>query len=153
MYFISPFFSLSSQRGEDGERRRKQKTFDFGHAELPRYTAIDAVGWVGPLLISPIFLSPELNFFKSICLTFRLNSVMKICRLLAIPDACSTLVPHSHSILMTVETMFSCRALLQFCSCRSAEGSILSSLQGQSTLQPLEQQLIPSCTSVATESC
>lgn len=34
----------SSQRGEDGERRRKQKTFDFGQAELPRYTAMDAVG-------------------------------------------------------------------------------------------------------------
>lgn len=52
-YFISPFFSFSSQREEDGERRRKQKTFDFGQAELPRYTAMDAVGWVGLLLISP----------------------------------------------------------------------------------------------------
>lgn len=45
-YFICPVFSLSSQREEDGERRRKQKTFDFGQAELPRYTAIDAVSWV-----------------------------------------------------------------------------------------------------------
>ncbi|XP_029020348.1 death ligand signal enhancer isoform X2 [Betta splendens] len=35
----------SSQKEEDGERRRKQKTFQFGHAELPRYTALDAVGW------------------------------------------------------------------------------------------------------------
>lgn len=52
-YFISPFFSFSSQREEDGERRRKQKTFDFGQAELPRYTAMDAVGLVGLLLISP----------------------------------------------------------------------------------------------------
>lgn len=52
-YIISPFFSFSSQREEDGERRKKQKTFDFGQAKLPRYTAMDAVGWVGLLLISP----------------------------------------------------------------------------------------------------
>ncbi|XP_076021118.1 death ligand signal enhancer [Genypterus blacodes] len=35
----------SSQKGEDGERRRKQRTSQFGYAELPRYTALDAVGW------------------------------------------------------------------------------------------------------------
>ncbi|XP_029972630.1 death ligand signal enhancer [Salarias fasciatus] len=35
----------SSQKEEDGERRRKQRTFQFGYAELPRYTALDAVGW------------------------------------------------------------------------------------------------------------
>ncbi|XP_026187101.1 death ligand signal enhancer isoform X2 [Mastacembelus armatus] len=34
----------SSQREEDGERRKKQRTFQFGCAELPRYTALDAVG-------------------------------------------------------------------------------------------------------------
>ncbi|KAM9357474.1 death ligand signal enhancer isoform 2-T2 [Symphorus nematophorus] len=36
---------ISSQREEDGERRKKQRTFQFGYAELPRYTALDAVGW------------------------------------------------------------------------------------------------------------
>lgn len=35
----------SSQRGEDGEGRKKHRTFQFGFAELPRYTALDAVGW------------------------------------------------------------------------------------------------------------
>ncbi|CAN9514975.1 unnamed protein product [Ophioblennius macclurei] len=35
----------SSQKEEDGERRRKQRTFQFGYAELPRYSALDAVGW------------------------------------------------------------------------------------------------------------
>ncbi|KAM3613383.1 uncharacterized protein V6R79_025147 [Siganus canaliculatus] len=35
----------SSQKEEDGERRRKQRTFQFGYTELPRYTALDAVGW------------------------------------------------------------------------------------------------------------
>ncbi|XP_073343732.1 death ligand signal enhancer [Pagrus major] len=34
----------SSQKEEDGERRKKQRTFQFGYAELPRYTALDAVG-------------------------------------------------------------------------------------------------------------
>ncbi|XP_035525411.1 death ligand signal enhancer isoform X2 [Morone saxatilis] len=36
---------ISSQKEEDGERRKKQRTFQFGYAELPRYTALDAVGW------------------------------------------------------------------------------------------------------------
>ncbi|KAM6953319.1 death ligand signal enhancer [Aplochiton taeniatus] len=35
----------SSQRGEDGERRQKRKTSQFCYAGLPRYTALDAVGW------------------------------------------------------------------------------------------------------------
>ncbi|XP_061581216.1 death ligand signal enhancer isoform X2 [Cololabis saira] len=35
----------SSQKEGDGERKRKQRTFQFGYAELPRYTALDAVGW------------------------------------------------------------------------------------------------------------
>lgn len=35
----------SSQKEEDGEQRRKQRTFQFDYAELPRYTALDAVGW------------------------------------------------------------------------------------------------------------
>ncbi|XP_047441811.1 death ligand signal enhancer isoform X2 [Mugil cephalus] len=36
----------SSQKEEDGERKRgRQRTFQFGHADLPRYTALDAVGW------------------------------------------------------------------------------------------------------------
>ncbi|XP_038152480.1 death ligand signal enhancer [Cyprinodon tularosa] len=30
---------------DDGERRKKEKRFQFGHAELPGYTALDAVGW------------------------------------------------------------------------------------------------------------
>ncbi|KAM4586926.1 death ligand signal enhancer [Fundulus diaphanus] len=30
---------------EDGERRKKERTFQFGYAELPSYTALDAVGW------------------------------------------------------------------------------------------------------------
>ncbi|XP_037636783.1 LOW QUALITY PROTEIN: death ligand signal enhancer [Sebastes umbrosus] len=34
----------SSWKEEDGERRKKQRTFQFGYAELPRYTALDAVG-------------------------------------------------------------------------------------------------------------
>ncbi|KAM8733786.1 death ligand signal enhancer [Acanthopagrus schlegelii] len=34
----------SSQKEEDGDRRKKQRTFQFEHAELPRYTALDAVG-------------------------------------------------------------------------------------------------------------
>lgn len=68
-YFICPF-SLSSQREEDGERRRKQKTFDFGQAELPRYTAIDAVSWVCLVIwlrIHNVFhnLSPKLKV--SVC--------------------------------------------------------------------------------------
>lgn len=36
---------ISSQKEEDGDRRRKQRTSQFGYAELPRYTALDAVGW------------------------------------------------------------------------------------------------------------
>ncbi|XP_029298285.1 death ligand signal enhancer isoform X2 [Cottoperca gobio] len=36
---------ISSQKDEDGERRKKQRTFQFGYAELPRYTVLDAVGW------------------------------------------------------------------------------------------------------------
>ncbi|KAK7922763.1 hypothetical protein WMY93_009665 [Mugilogobius chulae] len=37
----------SSQREEDGERRRRkqQRTSHFAFADLPRYTALDAVGW------------------------------------------------------------------------------------------------------------
>ncbi|CAJ1058503.1 death ligand signal enhancer isoform X2 [Xyrichtys novacula] len=35
----------SSQKQEDGERRKKQRTFRFNYTELPRYTALDAVGW------------------------------------------------------------------------------------------------------------
>ncbi|XP_040904946.1 death ligand signal enhancer isoform X2 [Toxotes jaculatrix] len=35
----------SSQKEKDGERRKKQKTFQFGYAELPHYTVLDAVGW------------------------------------------------------------------------------------------------------------
>lgn len=30
---------------DDGERRKKERTFQFGYAELPSYTALDAVGW------------------------------------------------------------------------------------------------------------
>uniref|UniRef100_A0A1A7Y209 KIAA0141 n=1 Tax=Iconisemion striatum TaxID=60296 RepID=A0A1A7Y209_9TELE len=30
---------------DDGDRRNKQKTFQFGFTTLPRYTALDAVGW------------------------------------------------------------------------------------------------------------
>lgn len=35
----------SSQREEDGEKRRKQRTSHFTFTDLPRYTALDAVGW------------------------------------------------------------------------------------------------------------
>lgn len=35
----------SSQKAEDGERRKKKRTFHFTNAGLPRYTALDAVGW------------------------------------------------------------------------------------------------------------
>ncbi|KAM4621431.1 death ligand signal enhancer [Polymixia lowei] len=35
----------SSQNREDGERRRKKRTSQFCYAGLPRYTALDAVGW------------------------------------------------------------------------------------------------------------
>lgn len=35
----------SSQREHDGERRRKQRTSHFTFTDLPRYTALDAVGW------------------------------------------------------------------------------------------------------------
>ncbi|XP_068570815.1 death ligand signal enhancer [Cebidichthys violaceus] len=35
----------SSQKEEDGDRRKKRRTFHLGFAELPRYTALDAVGW------------------------------------------------------------------------------------------------------------
>ncbi|KAM3867114.1 death ligand signal enhancer [Diretmus argenteus] len=35
----------SSQKGEDGERRKKHRTSHFYYAGLPRYTALDAVGW------------------------------------------------------------------------------------------------------------
>ncbi|XP_037318237.2 death ligand signal enhancer isoform X2 [Pungitius pungitius] len=35
----------SSQKEEDGERRKKQRSFRLGFAEVPRYTALDAVGW------------------------------------------------------------------------------------------------------------
>lgn len=38
-------FSVTSQKEDDGKRRKKQGTFQFGYAELPRYTALDAVGW------------------------------------------------------------------------------------------------------------
>ncbi|KAM4732634.1 death ligand signal enhancer [Anableps anableps] len=30
---------------DDGERRKKERTFQFGYGELPSYTALDAVGW------------------------------------------------------------------------------------------------------------
>uniref|UniRef100_UPI0037E80282 death ligand signal enhancer n=1 Tax=Semicossyphus pulcher TaxID=241346 RepID=UPI0037E80282 len=35
----------SSQKEEDGERKKKQRTFQFNYSGLPRYTALDAVGW------------------------------------------------------------------------------------------------------------
>lgn len=35
----------SSQRENDGERKRKQRTSHFTFTDLPRYTALDAVGW------------------------------------------------------------------------------------------------------------
>ncbi|XP_054453673.1 death ligand signal enhancer [Anoplopoma fimbria] len=35
----------SSQKEEDGEKRKKQRTFHLGFAELPHYTALEAVGW------------------------------------------------------------------------------------------------------------
>ncbi|XP_061644040.1 death ligand signal enhancer isoform X1 [Phyllopteryx taeniolatus] len=35
----------SSHKEEDGERRKKQRAFKFSSASLPRYTALDAVGW------------------------------------------------------------------------------------------------------------
>ncbi|XP_062250096.1 death ligand signal enhancer [Platichthys flesus] len=35
----------SSQNEQDGERRKKQRTFQFGYTELPHYTVLDAVGW------------------------------------------------------------------------------------------------------------
>ncbi|KAJ0050212.1 hypothetical protein NL108_014065, partial [Boleophthalmus pectinirostris] len=35
----------SSQREETEERRRKQRTSNFTFTDLPRYTALDAVGW------------------------------------------------------------------------------------------------------------
>ncbi|XP_045062052.1 DAP3-binding cell death enhancer 1-like isoform X1 [Coregonus clupeaformis] len=35
----------SSQKGEDGDKRRKKRTSQFCYAGLPRYTALDAVGW------------------------------------------------------------------------------------------------------------
>uniref|UniRef100_A0A3P9IKM7 Death ligand signal enhancer n=1 Tax=Oryzias latipes TaxID=8090 RepID=A0A3P9IKM7_ORYLA len=34
-----------SQKEEDGERNRKEQTFQFDYARLPHYTALDAVGW------------------------------------------------------------------------------------------------------------
>ncbi|XP_077388528.1 death ligand signal enhancer isoform X2 [Festucalex cinctus] len=42
----------SSHKEEDGERRKKQRAFKFTSTELPRYTALDAVGW--SLWTSPI---------------------------------------------------------------------------------------------------
>uniref|UniRef100_A0A3B4EVB6 DAP3 binding cell death enhancer 1 n=1 Tax=Pundamilia nyererei TaxID=303518 RepID=A0A3B4EVB6_9CICH len=41
----SPDNRYSSSPQEDGERRRKQRTFQSKYAEFPRYTALDAVGW------------------------------------------------------------------------------------------------------------
>nr|XP_040028467.1 death ligand signal enhancer isoform X1 [Gasterosteus aculeatus aculeatus] len=35
----------SSQKEEGGERRKEQRSFRLGFAEVPRYTALDAVGW------------------------------------------------------------------------------------------------------------
>ncbi|KAM8909779.1 death ligand signal enhancer [Spinachia spinachia] len=35
----------SSQKEEDEKRRKKQRTFRLGFAEVPHYTALDAVGW------------------------------------------------------------------------------------------------------------
>lgn len=36
---------FSFQADGHGEQRKKQRTFRFGHSQLPRYTALDAVGW------------------------------------------------------------------------------------------------------------
>ncbi|KAL0974085.1 hypothetical protein UPYG_G00215210 [Umbra pygmaea] len=35
----------SSQKGDDDNKRRKQRTWEFCYTGLPRYTAVDAVGW------------------------------------------------------------------------------------------------------------
>uniref|UniRef100_A0A1A8DQK8 KIAA0141 n=1 Tax=Nothobranchius kadleci TaxID=1051664 RepID=A0A1A8DQK8_NOTKA len=35
----------SRSREDDGDRRSKKKTFQFGSRKLPHYTALDAVGW------------------------------------------------------------------------------------------------------------
>ncbi|KAM9834619.1 death ligand signal enhancer [Syngnathus typhle] len=35
----------SSHKEEDGERKKKQRAFKFNSTKLPRYTALDAVGW------------------------------------------------------------------------------------------------------------
>ncbi|XP_053370051.1 death ligand signal enhancer [Clarias gariepinus] len=37
--------SSRSQRGDDGEQKKNKKTAEFRSARMPRYTALDAVGW------------------------------------------------------------------------------------------------------------
>ncbi|XP_035267391.1 death ligand signal enhancer [Anguilla anguilla] len=45
----------SSQAGGNGERQRRKRTSQFCHSGLPRYTALDAVGWgVAAMLLMQI---------------------------------------------------------------------------------------------------
>lgn len=81
------------------------------------------------------------------------NCRLQYCLWLLHLVSCGHLTPFVVKV-MTVESMCLHRALLRFCSCRSAGGSIPSSPQALSQVQTLEPwQLPPPCTSVATASC
>lgn len=56
LFCLRSFFSGSFQADGHGEQRKKQRTFRFGHSQLPRYTALDAVGWVCLLFMSSFII-------------------------------------------------------------------------------------------------
>lgn len=46
LFPLSLSIFLSSQKGEDGDKRWKKRSSQFCYDGLQRYTALDAVGWV-----------------------------------------------------------------------------------------------------------
>lgn len=118
------FVDYRSQRGDDREQNKNKRTAEFCSAGLPRYTALDAVGWVQISLTSShtyTLLSLKLYNYKYWCI----NSC--VC-------------------------MF--RVLRRFCSCRSAGGSTLSSLLSANRTREIPaSQIRSSSTNARTSSC
>lgn len=126
-------FSVSSQKEQDEKRRQKQRTFQYGCAELPHYTALDAVGWVCLLLYmyvdiyssvyrfhdsgdSEADVSPQSAaavLFMQFCrrIHSRLSSGTEPSPIPGVQTAPSTLHKCGYRILLQI-----CESLLQYCN-------------------------------------
>lgn len=123
----------SSQKEEDGERRKKQRTFQFGYAELPRYTALDAVGWGAAAAL-----------------------FMQICRRIHSQFSSNTEPSPIPGALTTPSTLHKCgyRILLEILSRRDVlpRGRSVLCLQGVPERQNQDQSLAQSSSSSSSSS-